>query len=422
MKIKKKIFLSIFSAILALALALGGFFVGRAVYSDKELRRVKFILDTYHKYYYEESDDYLSELVHGLMDNNSDFFTKSEYEKFYSTSSGKRNSIGVSVDGELNVVKVAYNSPAETQGVETGGKIVKVDGTKVESITDINNAVKGKTVATYTILYGTQEKEFTLSNKEFTETFVKYYDGENEYGFGGEKIELIKKATSTVNGKTLPSGYSYLKYVSFMGADINSSGWEKNLSSSVGQFMKALEVFQNSSNKKLIIDLRDNGGGYVEAMRYLIANFIGDENGKKLTVQKNNYKNRQEEIKSYETKSQNYDIEKIIVLANSSTASASEAFIGALLDYDKANKVSVVVEYNQSRNDFSTYGKGTMQDFIFNGEKEVVKLTVAKICFPISETCIDKKGISKNVSDKVINSVNAENQRIDALSYVCENF
>ncbi|HBF44687.1 MAG TPA: hypothetical protein DDW16_03580, partial [Clostridiales bacterium] len=123
MKTKKKIFLSIFSVILALALSLGGFFVGRAVYSDKELRRVKFILDTYHKYYYEESDDYLSELVHGLMDNNSDFFTKSEYEKFYSTSSGKRNSIGVSVDSELNVVKVAYNSPAEEQGVETGGKI-----------------------------------------------------------------------------------------------------------------------------------------------------------------------------------------------------------------------------------------------------------------------------------------------------------
>lgn len=422
MSSKKKILFSVLSVILAVTFALGGFFVGRAVYSDKELRRVKFILDSYHKYYYEESDDYLSELVHGLMDNNSDFFTKSEYEKYCLTSSGKRNSVGISVDGELNVVKVAYNSPAEMQGVETGGKIIKVDGTSVESVTDVTNALKGKTVATYTVLYGTQEKEFTLSNGEFTETFVKFYDGEYEYGFGGQNIELVKKAASTVNGQTLPSGYSYLKYVSFMGADINSSGWAKDLSSSVGQFMKALEIFKNSSNKKLIIDLRNNGGGYVEAMRYLIANFIGDENGKKLTVQKNHYKNRQEEIKSYEIKSQDYDIEKIVVLANSSTASASEAFIGALLDYDKNNKVSVVVEYNQNRNDFSTYGKGTMQDFVFSEKKEVVKLTVAKICFPISEICIDKKGISKSVSDKVINSVNAENQHIDAFSYVCDNF
>lgn len=411
---KKKFWLWFVAVVVAFSLALGGFFVGRAVYSDKELRRVKFILDTYHKYYYDESDDYLSDLTKGLMDKNSDFFTKKEYDEYYSSSSGNRQNMGFAINvNDLEIAKISYNSPADRAGMTTGGKIVKVNGVSVSNIDDFERN-KNSSENVFTVLYEGQEKDFTLKTESYTETFVRFYDGEKEYSFKGEKnIELKENGSSFA----LPEGYSYLIYRTFTGCDINSDGWKDKLSSSVGQFVKALEIYKNGNNKKLIIDLRDNGGGYVEAMRYLASYFVEGENGDKPVIQKNVYKNKTEEIKSYALKSQDYDFESIVILANENTASASEAFIGALIDYDTAGKVKVVVEKNSSRGNYSTYGKGTMQSTYFSYSGDVVKLTVAKICWK-SGICIDGIGISTSVSDRVIEAKNGENQPMDALLYV----
>lgn len=411
---KKKFWLWFVAVVVAISLAFGGFFVGRAVYSDKELRRVKFILDTYHKYYYDESDDYLSDLTKGLMDKNSDFFTKKEYEEYYSSSSGNRQNMGFAINvNNLEIVRISYNSPADRAGLKTGGKIVKVNGVSVTNSDDFNdNKKEGENLLK--VRYGDEEKDFVIKTESYTETFVRFYDGEKEYSFKGEKnIETVEESSDLV----IPEGYSYLIYRTFTGCDINSDGWQSKLSSSVGQFVKALEIYKNGNNKKLIIDLRDNGGGYVEAMRYLVSYFIGDNNGVKPVIQKNVYKNKTEEVYSYAVKSQDYDFESIVILANENTASASEAFIGALIDYDVAGKVKVVVEKNSSRGNYSTYGKGTMQSTYFSYSGDVVKLTVAKICWK-SGICIDGVGVSTSVSDRVIEAKNGENQPMDALLYI----
>lgn len=416
---KKKLLLSVIAVALAIFIFFGGFFVAKSVYNDKELRRVKFILDTYHKYYYNESDDYLSDMTKGLMDNNCDFFTKKEYEEYYSSTSGSRENAGFAVNRDtLEVVKISYNSPADRAGMVTGGKIVKVNGQSVATAQELSEKITdGENV--YTVLYEGGERDFAITSSAYTETFVRFCDGEKEYSFKGEKdIEL---RSSSENLPSIPDGYSYLVYRSFVGFDINSNGWKSDLSSSVGQFVKALELFKKGANKKIIIDLRDNGGGYVEAMRYLVSFFIGEEDGQKLVVQKNCYKNKTERLLSYPTKSQEYDFEKIVILANASSASASEAFIGALLDYDVSGKVSVIVEKNYSRGDYSTYGKGTMQATYFSSSDDVVKLTVAQVRFPLSETCIDSVGISTSVSSCVIEAKSVENQPIDALLYAKNN-
>lgn len=417
---KKKIFLSVISVCLAFLIFICGYFVAERAYTDKELRRVKFILDTYHKYYYDEGGDYLSDMTKGLMDKNCDFFTKKEYEEYSSSTSGSRKNAGFAVNREtLEVVRIAYNSPADRAGMTTGGKIVKVNGQSVSNSQELNEkCVEGENV--YTVLYDSGERDFTVTSSNYTETFVRFCDGENEYSFKGEKnIELC---SSSENLPSIPDGYSYLVYRSFVGFDINSTGWKSDFSSSVGQFVKALELFKSGTNRKIIIDLRDNGGGYVEAMRYLVSFFIGEEDGEKLVVQKNCYKNKTERLLSYPTKSQEYNFEKIVILANSSSASASEAFIGALLDYDASDKVSVIVEKNYSRGDYSTYGKGTMQSTYSSSSGDVVKLTVAQVRFPLSETCIDSVGITTAVSSKVIEAKTAENQPIDALLYAKNNF
>lgn len=415
---KKKFWLWVLAVVVAISFAFGGFFVGRAIYSDKELRRVKFILDTYHEYYYEESDEYLSDLTKGLMDKNSNFFTKKEYEEYYSSNTGSRENMGFAINVDtLEIVKVSYNSPADRAGMTTGGKVIKVNGVSVENVDEFDlNKTSGEN--TFTVLYADGGKDFKIKAEEYTETFVKFYDGEKEYSFKGEKNIELKEENSSFS---VPEGYSYLIYRTFTGCDINSDGWKSKLSSSVGQFVKALEIYKNGNNKKLIIDLRDNGGGYVEAMRYLVSYFVEGENGDTPVIQKNVYKKKTEEIKSYDLKSQDYDYESIVILANENTASASEAFIGALLDYDSTNRVKVVVEKNESRGDYSTYGKGTMQSTYFSSSGDVVKLTVAKIYWR-SEICIDGVGISANVSDKVLEAKDSNNQPIDALLYVNNNF
>ena len=114
---------------------------------------------------------------------------------------------------------------------------------------------------------------------------------------------------------------------------------------------------------------------------------------------------------SYKAKASKYSefkFEKIIFLANSGSASASEALMGAVLDYDKQsnkNIVKVVLDPSYENNEvvYRTYGKGIMQTtFINNLTGEAVKLTTAKICWPISKTCIHGTGLTPALDNRIV--------------------
>ena len=117
----------------------GGYFL-RAK-TDQDIVSLKFVLDTYKKYYLEESDDYIRIMAESLLDRYSAYYSKEDYEILQKTAKGERAGIGVSFYSNTSTIaSVNGNSPAENAGVKAGGTIVGItyDGKDYE-ITDYSS-------------------------------------------------------------------------------------------------------------------------------------------------------------------------------------------------------------------------------------------------------------------------------------------
>ena len=254
-----------------------------------------------------------------------------------------------------------------------------------------------------------------MQSEEFTETFVKYYDSENEYYFEGDEIELKQKPTTL--GKILNEKTGYLIYRGFSAVGSGSvAKWKNDISTSCGQFASALNVYKQTGKTELIIDLRNNGGGFMTILSSITSHFIEEENA---LISEARYKgDKVEKFYSQSPCREDYTFEKITVLVNEGTASASEAFVGALIDYDDEKVVEVVCEYNMARGNYSSFGKGIMQSTVVNKiSDEAVKLTVAEIFWPISKKSIHGKGVSPSVDSRGV-SAEKNGEPIDALEYL----
>ena len=407
----KRIIGGLLATLLAVGLFFGGFFLAKRIYLTKELESIKFIIDTYRDYYYQEQDNLPHLFADSLMDEYSRFYTKEEYELTQKASEGYRKAMGISINDNLEIVKILYNSPAQKAGMIEGAKITQINGTSVSTRAEFNQLVGEQ--STFLVEYKGEQKSFTVRSEEFTETFVKYYDNENEYYFEGEEIEFKQKPT-TIGGLDYKTGY--LVYRGFSAINSKSpSDWKEDISTSAGQFAKALSVYSQTGKTKLVIDLRNNGGGFMTVLSSVVSHFLLEENA---LICEARYKGEKvERFYGLEPLRANYTFEKITVLVNEGTASASEAFVGALLDYDSEGVVEVVCEYNSSRGNYSSYGKGIMQSTVINEvTDEAVKLTVAEIFWPISKKSIHTKGISPSVDNRVKPSIK-NGQPIDALEY-----
>jgi carboxyl-terminal processing protease len=161
----------------------------------------------------------------------------------------------------------------------------------------------------------------------------------------------------------------------------------------VSQFATALSYMFDSGKTKLILDLRDNGGGRVNILTQIASYLIYNEGKATSLVMKTEERSGSD---NYYTVANNFDtrLQKLIVLANNNTASASECLIGALLCYgdnfDK-NGNDLVIEKN-SQGIAKTYGKGIMQTtyLLLNGG--AFKLTTGRVLWPDGR-CIHGVGV-----------------------------
>lgn len=421
-------FLLVLSVIL---FGVGMFFAGYLTrnYTDPDLASLNFILDKYKKYYLEEDDDYLEIMVDGLLDKYSDYYTKEEYELIKKSAKGVRAGIGVTVSnqqGRAYVYSVNGNSPAEIAGITKGGYIIGIKKTAENDFqsldfdsfsSQIGVIAEGESF-TLKIQYGEEIKEFSLTKREYVESYVFYSDSKGSYRFsdgGGKTITLEKYAYDL--SVALPEDTAYLKYLSFNG----NSG---DLYGSAKQINMVMSKFKGDGRRKLIIDLRGNGGGYMDIMCDVTSHFIGADKNSKPLVSYALYKDgKQDNFNSTSVKYQDYGFESIIILADENTASASEAFIGACLDYDGKRDVVKVVLSKGSDGQYKTYGKGIMQTTFENvSVGDAIKLTTAKIYWPISNVSIHGVGVTKNSSgyeDKIFEAPyieNADYELIYALS------
>ncbi len=404
------------------------FFSGYFTYHfslDKDLRSLNFFLSTYNKHYYyaDEDQNVLDLLSETLLDNYSDYYSKDDYEAYKTSSNGSHVGFGFSLStvNHLYITKVVGNSPADIAGIKSGGVIVGyklqeesefISPTTTDQVTQFLSSLSNQTVS-LKIDYDGDIRQFEISKSSYNESFVYYTDSTGSYHFiGRDKLVLTKKQSSefAINEK-----WGYIRLTSFTGTKNGTLGV-------VGQFDQVMNLFKENNNTNLIIDLRSNGGGAMSVMcslcRYLCNT---GTNGEFLCAMATYKDGKTEEYGAKNSLYNNYGFEKIIFLANSGSASASEALMGAVLDYDKSslkNIVKVVLEPSVTGEQvvYKSYGKGIMQTtFINNLTGEAIKLTTAEICWPISKICIHGKGLTPDLDGRIIAN-NTDNAIIFAQS------
>jgi len=232
------------------------------------------------------------------------------------------------------------------------------------------------------------EIEISLAKEIFVSSYVLYKDNQKTYSFSstGQEKPIGKESEGGIS--LLENDTAYIKFVKFEGDSAN-------------QLKIALEYMQARNKTKLILDLRKNGGGQLSILKE-VGSYLLYKQGVSCPVVtyskdvNNNYN-------CYTVSGNNYfhSIEKISVIADNGTASASECLIGALTYYQGAYSSDYLV-ISKDNGIAKTYGKGIGQTTYLNTlTGEAVKFTTEYMYWPDKTTCIHGKGIQTSAQNSV---------------------
>lgn len=407
------------AVVAAIGMFLAGFFAGRI--KDPDVAALEFIVKTYKRHYLEYDDDFVSVMSKSILDEYSEYYTKEEYAELKKISSGVRGGIGIYYgdrsDGSVVIADVLGNSPAERAGIKAGyivkgfRKSVDENFTEINGRQELSDALAPLALGEefvlkleYTDADGVHEKECTLARKEYRQTYVYYSDASGSWRFSNdneEDMDDLKFKRYAEPIADFGDDTAYLRYTLFYGTANGILG-------SAGQIEEALKKFTVSGRSKLILDLRGNGGGYVDICQSVAKFFVPAPENSFSLIATAEYKkdpktdkSKTEIFKSSAIEFGTYNYTKIIVLADENTASASEMLIGAMLSYDTQDKINVVLapsKDDDGQTVYKSYGKGIMQTTYVNTfGGGALKLTTARLVWPDGKTCIHGVGITKSL-------------------------
>lgn len=407
------------AVVAAIGMFLAGFFAGRI--KDPDVAALEFIVKTYKRHYLEYDDDFVSVMSKSILDEYSEYYTKEEYAELKKISSGVRGGIGIYYgdrsDGSVVIAEVLGNSPAERAGIKAGyivkgfRKSVDENFTEINGRKELSDALAPLALGEefvlkleYTDADGVHEKECTLARKEYRQTYVYYSDASGSWRFSNgneEDMDDLKFERYDEPIADFGDDTAYLRYTLFYGTANGILG-------SAGQIEEALKKFTVSGRSKLILDLRGNGGGYVDICQSVAKFFVPAPENSFSLIATAEYKkdpktdkSKTEIFKSSAIEFGTYNYTKIIVLADENTASASEMLIGAMLSYDTQDKINVVLapsKDDDGQTVYKSYGKGIMQTTYVNTfGGGALKLTTARLVWPDGKTCIHGVGITKSL-------------------------
>lgn len=288
-----------------------------------------------------------------LEDDYSVYMNKDITDSLQEQLNGKYTGIGVEItltqDKEIIINQVFSNSPASAAGLKKGDILLKLDDVnlKDKEFKYMSNTIKNGKKDKYTITYKRNNKEYktTLTRRDVTIESVKSEVHDN---VGYIKIETFSATTSELVKKSL-------------------DGFGKNVNS-------------------LVIDVRDNTGGYLSAA-YSTASLFLKKNSVVYQLKDKNSK-----ITKYEAKNGVYrKFDKIAILINGYSASASEVLTLALKDNLNASVVGI-----------KSFGKGTVQETEILSSGAMVKYTSSYWLGPKGES-INEKGIKPDIEEKDTN-------------------
>ncbi len=292
----------------------------------------------------------LKGVVEALNDPYSAYFNPATSKEFSDELQGKFEGIGAEIgirDERLTVIAPLPDSPAEKAGIKALDKILAIDDKDTTGIA-LDQAVKnirgdkGTTVTLSIVRQGSAEvKKITITR------------------------DTIKIKSVTYQNK---DGYAYIKISNF-NADTNSL------------FLEAVTELVKSSPKGVILDLRNDPGGYLDTAVAIAGYWVtrGEvvvkEEFNEAELNQDYRSSGSAQLKDYPT----------AVLVNGGSASASEIVAGALQDLGLATIIGAI-----------TFGKGSVQELEKLSDGSSVKITIARWLTPHGRT-IEKNGITPDI-------------------------
>ena len=302
------------------------------------------------------------------------YFTEEAEAAFVDQLNDQYEGIGVSVtmaDEKVLISAVVTGSPAESSGLLAGDQVIKIDGQAVagKTLSQVVSLMRGTagTKVSITVLRDGSELTVNVARAELSENTV-FYGMIEDSDIGYIKIE------------------SFSLYVA-------------------SQFKSAKYELEKQGAKSLVIDIRNNGGGYIEAAYLIACQLLPDQAPVFHLIQKGTVIETMYGYADQDTST------PVVLLVNEYSASASEILAGALKDNKRASLVGT-----------KTFGKGVAQQiYTIDGSEASYKLSTCYFVTP-NETVINNVGITPNyvVENYTYNDVAELEKEIAGLAPMCE--
>ena len=316
----------------------------------------------------------IADMLHKL-DPHSNYIPARDLQRINESIEGQFGGIGVRffiIRDTICITNVVVGSPSEMVGLKAGDKIIQVDGKKVsgKKITNekVMSLLKGKPETSVSLKVWRNGKEL---NKRIVRNFIPIYSVVAAY--------MINKETG------------YIKIDEFS-------------MSTYSEFKQAAFILKQKGMKKMVLDLRNNGGGVLTAATDIADEFLQ----KNVPIVKTIGEHTGTQTYRATEKGMLHDT-KVAVLINAYSASASEILAGALQDNDRG----VIVGRR-------SYGKGLVQEDVKLRDGSNLRLTVARYYTPTGR-CIQKpyeEGYEDYFKDQMDRYDNGELYRPDSTVFV----
>ncbi len=343
-----------------------------------KMKYIQSIVDKYFLYDEKEEDVedgiYLG-MMYGLRDPYAAYYNEEDLKALQEDTDARYCGIGAMVQqnmttGLVTVTKVFEDAPAYEAGMLPGDILYKVNGENIagkELDLLVNDDIRGEenTYVTITVLRGEDSKEIDL------------------------KIQRREVLVPSVEYEMLDGDTGYVYVMQFD-------------NETCGGFVEAIEDLESQGMKQLVIDLRNNPGGVLDAAVEMLAYVLPEDKLDGLLIYTEDRDGKGDRFYSRDGQvimesdsgyvppeypyEDNHQLDlPMAVLVNGNSASASELFSGALQAYGVATIVGT-----------QTFGKGIVQNLIPLGDGTAIKLTTSKYFIP-NGVCIHEVGITPDV-------------------------
>jgi carboxyl-terminal processing protease len=358
----RAILVVVVGVVLGFSLSFSGGLIGdntpdRDAMAAEQARLLAEVLELVKEDYVESVDDaeLLESAIRGMvsgLDPHSQYLDASEYRDIRASTTGTYTGVGIEVDevdGAVTVVAPIAGSPAARAGIRGGDQIIAVDGTQIEG---------GNLRETIGHLRGHVGSRVRL-------TVLRDDEGAIDYEMRRQRIQV-----ASVYKELLGPAFGYVRVSQFT----------ESTSTELGNAVDELQHQNDGMLDGLVLDLRDNPGGVLDAAievsdLFLDSGLIVSADGRTADARFAHSAHAGDIL----------DGASLVVLVNSGSASASEIVAGALQDHNRALVLGT-----------STFGKGLVQTVMPLSRGRAIKLTTSRYYTPSGDSIHDV-GITPDV-------------------------